>query len=75
MVNYAFVTLRSNDRCAGNANQLDVVDVSSLVHPELIKIYPMNSPTGFRKGWQPVIFICDGTEGVQSVMMRKMFTT
>jgi hypothetical protein len=29
---------------AGNANQLDVVDVSTLVHPELIKIYPMTGP-------------------------------
>ena len=61
---YAFVTLRSNDRCAGNTNQLDVVDVSTLIHPELIKIYPMTGPKGLGKDGN-LLFICDGTDGVK----------
>jgi len=61
---YAFVTLRSGGACAGNSNQLDVVDVSTLVHPELIKIYPMTGPNGLGKDGN-LLFICDGTDGVK----------
>ena len=44
--NVAFVTLRNGNECQGFVNQMDVVDVTSLTSPRLIKSYPMTNPHG-----------------------------
>ena len=62
--NYAFVTLRSGDACAGNSDQLDVIDVTTMTHPELVKTYPMKNPHGLGKDGD-LLFICDGPDGVK----------
>jgi len=36
--------LRSGTECQGFANQLDVVDISDLSNPSLLKTYPMDNP-------------------------------
>lgn len=61
---YAYVTLRDGIVCTNASNQLDVLDVSSLTNPQLIKSYPMTSPAGLGIDGN-VLFICDGTSGLK----------
>ena len=60
----AFVTLRNGSKCAGYINQLDVVDISDLSKPKLLKSYPMTNPHGLSKEGD-VLIICDGADGVK----------
>lgn len=61
---HAFVTLRTGTRCIGNLNQLDVIDVTNLMAPRLVKTYPMKGPAGLSKDGN-LLFICDGTDGLK----------
>lgn len=61
---YAFVTLRSGDDCAGNSDQLDIIDVSDIMNPYLVKTYALNNPQGLGKDGD-LLFICDGEAGVK----------
>lgn len=63
--NTAYVTLRSGSTCAGFTNQLDVVDVSNLLSPKLVKSYPMRNPHGLGVDF-PNLFICEGDYGLKS---------
>jgi hypothetical protein len=60
----AYVTLRGSGLCGGNANQLDVLDVNNLLNPQLIKSYPLHSPSGLSKDNQ-LLLICDGDAGLK----------
>ncbi|TAD84089.1 MAG: hypothetical protein EAY75_13725 [Bacteroidetes bacterium] len=62
--NFAYVTLRGGNFCAGNTNQLDVVNVINVFAPSLLKSYPLKNPRGLDKDgrW---LFICDGTDGLK----------
>ena len=60
----AFVTLRNGSKCAGFINQLDVVDISDLSKPKLLKTYPMTNPHGLSKEGD-ILIICDGADGVK----------
>lgn len=62
--NYAFVTLRSGTLCQGFSNQLDVLDISNLNRPKLIKTYPLTHPHGLAKDGNTLI-ICDGAAGLK----------
>ena len=62
--NYAYVTLRSGSACQGFINQLDVVDVSNVASPSLVKTYPMSNPHGLAKDGD-ILFICDGADGLK----------
>ncbi|RMG66994.1 MAG: hypothetical protein D6722_13975 [Bacteroidetes bacterium] len=61
---YAFVTLRDGTECQNFTNQLEVVNISNLSNPWLVKTYPMHNPhgLGIRNG---VLFICDGDDGLK----------
>lgn len=61
---HAYVTLRSGTVCAGNTNQLDVLDVTSVTSPSLIKTYLMSNPHGLAKEGG-LLFICDGAAGLK----------
>jgi len=61
---HAYVTLRSGGPCAGNINQLDVIDVTSLTSPKLVKTYPMKGPAGLSKDGN-LLFVCDGSDGLK----------
>ncbi len=60
----AFVTLRNGSKCAGYINQLDVVDISDLSKPKLLKSYPLTNPHGLSKEGD-VLIICEGADGVK----------
>jgi len=62
--NLAYVTLRSGTMCGGMSNQLDVIDISNITTPELIKTYPMTSPHGLGIK-NNTLFICDGEDGLK----------
>lgn len=61
---YAYVTLRSGTTCNRAANQLDVIDISDLATPTLVKSYVMDNPhgLGIDKG---TLFVCDGNAGLK----------
>jgi hypothetical protein len=59
------VTLRSGITCRNTTlNQLDVVDITDLRNPRLVKTYPMQNPHGLGKDGN-TLFICDGTSGLK----------
>jgi hypothetical protein len=63
--NYAYETLRSNgSTCGGFTNELDVIDISNLTAPSLVKAYTLKSPAGLSKDGN-LLFICDGTDGLK----------
>jgi hypothetical protein len=61
---FAYVTLRSGSACQGFTNQLEVIDISNLTAPQLVKTYPMNNPHGLGKAGN-TLFICDGDAGLK----------
>lgn len=61
---FAYVTLRSNNTCMGFVNQLDVVNISQLLSPRLVRTYLLTQPAGLSKD-QNLLFICDGSDGLK----------
>lgn len=62
--NYAYVTLWGGSFCGGFSNQLDVIDISNLSAPSLVKTYPLSGPKGLSKDGN-LLLICDGKDGVR----------
>jgi hypothetical protein len=62
--NYAYVTLRSGSRCAGFNNELDILNLSNLSNPTLVKVYSLTNPHGLSKDGN-TLFICDGKDGLK----------
>ncbi len=58
--NYAYVTLHSGTYCGGDANELDVVDISNITNSQLVKSYGLVSPKGLSKDGS-LLFVCDST--------------
>jgi hypothetical protein len=61
---YAYVTLRSGTACQGFNNQLDVLNLSNLSNPVLVKTYQLTNPHGLSKDGG-LLFICDGASGLK----------
>lgn len=61
---YAFVTLRTGNMCAGTSNQLDVVNIQDVFAPFVIRTYQLTNPHGLAKDGN-LLFICDGEEGLK----------
>lgn len=61
---FAFVTLSGGSACGGYSNQLDVIDITNLSAPSLIKTYPLTSPKGLSKDGNTIL-ICDGKDGLK----------
>lgn len=62
--NYAYITLRAGNFCGQNTSQLDVVDLSDLSTPTLVKSYGMENPYGLGIDGD-LLFVCDGTSGLK----------
>ena len=60
----AYVTLRDGNTCNGFDNQLDVIDVSNLYNPKLIKSFDMKHPHGLAIR-DNNLFICEGEFGLK----------
>jgi hypothetical protein len=61
---YAYVTLRSGSTCQGFTNQLDILNISNLDNPTLVKTYQLTNPHGLSKDGH-TLFICDGKDGLK----------
>jgi hypothetical protein len=62
--NYAYVTLRAGNLCGDNLSQLNVIDISDIQSPALLKEYPMEEPYGLGID-DNILFICDGDAGLK----------
>jgi hypothetical protein len=62
--NYAYVTLRNGTFCQGFSNQLEVIDISNVTNPNLLKTYPMTNPFGLGLDGN-TLFLCDGADGLK----------
>jgi len=61
----AYVTVRSGGtRCSGILNQLDVIDVSNVSNPHILKSFPLTNPHGLGIDGT-ALFICDGSDGLK----------
>jgi hypothetical protein len=60
----AYVTLHSGTRCSGFTNQLDVLNITNLQSPLLIKSYLLTNPRGLSKDGN-LLFVCDGDDGLK----------
>jgi hypothetical protein len=56
--------LRDGNVCQNFLNQLDVVDISTISNPKLIKSYPMDHPHGLSVADQ-TLFLCEGNSGLK----------
>lgn len=56
--NTAYVTLNGTGACGGNSSQMDVLDVTNLSSPRLIKTYPMTKPKGLSI-LDKTLYLCD----------------
>jgi hypothetical protein len=59
----AYVTLRAGTFCGAGDNRLDVIDISDLRNPKLIKDYQMREPYGLGVD-NKILFICEGNKGL-----------
>ena len=60
--NKAYVTVRGGGPCGGDRNFLDIIDVTNLAQPTLIKSYQLQNPYGLGI-YDNKLGICDGTAG------------
>ena len=70
--NRAYVTLRSGTTCNRGLNQLDIIDITNLRNPTLIKSYPMQNPHGLGIDF-PNMFLCEGKQGLKSLDVQSDF--
>ena len=62
--NRAYVTIRGGNMCNSNINRLDVLDVTNILKPALLRSYTMDNPYGLGIS-DDILFVCDGTSGLK----------
>lgn len=62
---YAYVTLRAGAVCGGSIeSQMQVLDVTNVAVPQLVKTYPLDNPYGLGKTGN-LLWVCDGKAGLK----------
>ena len=61
---YAYITMRSGNRCGNFTNLMDVVDLRVINDPQLVKSYSMAEPNGLGID-NKTLFVCDGSAGLK----------
>ena len=67
----AYITLRDGNECEDFVNQLDVVDVSNLLEPQLIASFPMHNPHGLAVRGD-ILYLCEGDEGLKVFNVKEV---
>ena len=62
--NKAYVTIHGGNFCGSNVNRMDVLDITNIKSPSLIRSYGMTSPYGIGIDDQ-ILFVCDGADGLK----------
>lgn len=60
----AYVTLHAGTPCEGTQNQLDIIDVSNLRNPKLLKTHQMHRPMGLSVV-DGTVYLCEDDEGLK----------
>jgi hypothetical protein len=60
----AYVTLHDGTPCGGYSNEMDVINVSTLASPFLVRTYSTTNPHGLTKD-NNQLFVCDGKGGLR----------
>lgn len=60
--NLAWVTLSTGNSCARGTNQLEVIDISNVFSPQLLKVYPFANPKGLAVSGS-YLYLCDEKDG------------
>ena len=61
---YAYITLHAGTFCQGTQNELDVVKISNLSSPTLVKQVNLTKPQGLSKDGN-ILFVCDDNSGIR----------
>jgi len=61
--NIAYVTLHAGNSCIVSINELEVIDITDIKQPVMLKAYPLTGPIGLSKDGK-YLFVCD-TDGVK----------
>lgn len=61
---YAYITLRAGNLCGAFESSLQIVDISTIEKPFLVKSYAMDGPYGLGIKNEK-LFICDGSSGLK----------
>jgi hypothetical protein len=62
---HAFVTLRSGIFCRMGVDELQIVDITNLYEPKLVKAYPMLNPHGLALSGD-YLYVAEGEHGLKS---------
>lgn len=62
--NRAYITIRGGNRCGSLINRLDVLDITNIRNPTLMRSYDMAGPYGLGID-DNILFVCDGTAGLK----------
>ena len=63
--NYAYITLHASANiCVGTQNELDIVNITNLASPSLVKQINLTKPQGLSKDGD-LLFVCDDDAGVK----------
>ncbi len=63
--NFAYVTLRGGSGCRfGGPSTLDIIDISNLSQPRVLRTYPMQSPHGLGVDGE-LLFVTEGDQGLK----------
>lgn len=62
--NYAYITLHAGTFCQGTQNELDVINISNLASPYLVKQINLTKPQGLSKDGD-LLFVCDDDAGIK----------
>lgn len=60
----AYVTLSTGTACGRGINQLELIDISNLSNPRIIRTFPLNNPKGMAID-NGVLYVCDGNQGLK----------
>ncbi|WP_373520495.1 LVIVD repeat-containing protein [Aquiflexum sp.] len=69
---HAFVTLRSGMFCRMGVDELQVVDITDLYRPTLVKAYPMLNPHGLALAGD-YLYVAEGKHGLKSFNVADVF--
>lgn len=65
----AYITLKDGSECTNYINELDVVDISTITSPRLVKKYPMQNPHGLSI-LDKTLYLCEGKFGFKVFDVR-----
>lgn len=58
---YAYSTLSTGTTCNRGVNRLDVINISNITNPQLVKSLTMDNPKGLAL-WNNYLFVCDNSK-------------